>query len=127
MLLRTLEQWEPLTSLALPSAIRALMAATYTEKQLPPGWETLYEADYGEKLADTRLADLCSDIWQESLDDDTVSLRTRLSGDDVLMTLCSERDGSRVTLPEDGRGSLDVARRLHRNAVRIPCSCWKKI
>lgn len=32
------------------------MAATYTEKDVPPGWEALYAEDYGQDLADRRLA-----------------------------------------------------------------------
>ena len=129
VLLRTLEQWEPLTYLSLPSDIRPMMAATYEESDLPPGWEKLYEQTEGRRLAERRLADMASDIWQESLDDEVI-LRTRLSGDDALMVLCTARegrrlvllDGSSVFLPAEGEGALEAAVKLHRNAVRVPCS-----
>ena len=129
VLLRTLEQWEPLTYLSLPSDIRPMMAATYEESDLPSGWEKLYEQAGGRRLAERRLADMASDIWQEALDDEVI-LRTRLSGDDALMVLCTARegrrlvllDGSSVLLPAEGEGALEAAAKLHRNAVRVPCS-----
>lgn len=130
VLLRTLELWEPLEKLTLPSGIRGLMAATYTEKDVPSGWEALYAEDYGRDLADRRLADMGTDIWQVALDD-AVALKTRLSADDALMVLARSREGNRIVLleggeaamPSDGRISLAAARRLHRNTVRIPASC----
>lgn len=129
VLLRTLEQWEPLTYLSLPSDIRAVMAATYEESDVPPGWETLYEQAEGGRLAERRLADMASDIWQESLDDEVI-LRTRLSGDDALMVLCTAREGRRLSLLDGSDvfltagedGALETAAKLHRNAVRVPCS-----
>lgn len=130
VLLRTLELWEPLETLALPSGIRGLMAATYTEKDVPPGWEELYAEGYGRDLADRRLADMGTDIWQVALDD-AAALKTRQSADDALMVLARGRGGDRIALLEgndavmspDGRLSLAVAKRLHRNTVRIPASC----
>lgn len=130
VLLRTLELWEPLERLALPSGIRGLMAATYTEKDVPPGWEDLYAEGYGRDLADRRLADMGTDIWQVALDD-AAALKTRQSADDALMVLARAREGNRIVLLEsdeavmspDGRISLAVAKRLHRNTVRIPASC----
>lgn len=130
VLLRTLELWEPLEELALPSGIRGLMAATYAEKDVPPGWEALYAEDYGQDLADRRLADMGTDIWQVALDD-AAALKTRLSAEDALMVLARAREGDRIALleggeavmPPDGRISLAAARRLHRNTVRIPASC----
>lgn len=129
VLLRTLEVWEALDSLSLPTDIRNLMAATYAEQDVPQGWEELYAEDYGKELADRRLADMGTDIWQAALDD-SVALKTRLSADTALMVLGLFRDGNRLsllegtdtTLSENGRHSLSVARMLHRNAVRIPCS-----
>lgn len=130
ILLRTLELWEPLEHLSLPSSIRGLMAATYEEKDVPPGWDALYAETYGKDLADRRLAEMNADIWQVALDDEAC-LKTRLSADDALLVLCTARDGERfsllegdeLVLPADGRRSLTAARKLHRNTVRIPCSC----
>ncbi len=130
VLLRTLELWESLECLSLPSGIRELMAATYAEQDAPPGWEELYAEGYGRGLADRRLADMATDIWQEALDD-VAALTTRLSADSALMVLIRSRDGnhlclqdgSEVSLPTDGRISLTVAKKLCRNAVRIPISC----
>ncbi len=129
ILLRTLEQWEPLAYLSLPSDIRSMMTATYEESDVPPGWEKLYEESEGRKMAEKRLAELGSDIWQEALDDAAI-LRTRLSGDDALMVLCTARegrsfsllDGSCVLLPVEDAEALEAAAKLHRNAVRVPCS-----
>lgn len=125
-LMRTLDIWENLEELVLPSGIRALMAATYEEKEIPPGWEDLYAERYGKNLAEKRLADMNTDIWQAALDDDA-HLRTRLSGDDALFVLCTARDGTRISLLEgtevmvpEGKISLDAAKKLHRNTVRIP-------
>lgn len=130
VLLRTLDVWEALSSLCLPSDIRGLMAATYTEQEVPSGWEDLYEEDYGKDLADRRLADMGTDIWQVALDD-SLTLKTRLSADTALVVLALSRDGNRLSLlagtdaslSVDGRRTLAVAKVLHRNTVRIPCSC----
>lgn len=130
VLLRTLEVWEPLERLSLPCGIRRLMAATYAEQKNPPGWEKLYLEGYGRDLADRRLAEMGTDIWQVALDD-TAALKTRLSAEDALMVLIRARDGGRLSLlegteavlPADGRMSLAVAKKLYRNAVRIPVSC----
>ena len=92
VLLRTLDVWEALSSLCLPSDIRGLMAATYTEQEVPSGWEDLYEEDYGKDLADRRLADMGTDIWQVALDD-SLALKTRLSADTALVVLvCPETE-----------------------------------
>lgn len=131
VLLRTLELWESLEKLSLPSEIRKLMAQTYEEKDdIPSGWEDLCNEDTGRTLAEKRLADMSTDIWQVALDD-TVALKTRQSAEVALLVLARERDGDRITLldgneitlPVDGRISLEVAKKLHRNTVRIPCSC----
>lgn len=133
VLLRTLEIWESLEKLTLPADIRSLMAATYVEKDVPPGWEQLYAEQYGRELADRRLAEMHTNVWQAALDD-TADLRTRLSADDALMVLCTARDGRRlslleggeIVLPAEDRPSLAAARALHRNTVRIPCSCLRE-
>lgn len=131
ILLRTLEIWENLDGLSLPSEIRKMMAGTYVERSGdPPGWENLYYEDDGRRLAEKRLADMGTDIWQLALDDN-VALKTRLSADDALLVLARGRDSGCITLldgdelifPEDGRVSLAAAKKLHRNTVRIPCSC----
>ena len=107
------------------------MAQTYEEKDdIPSGWEELCNEDTGRTLAEKRLADMSTDIWQVALDDN-VALKTRQSAEVALMVLARERDGDRITLLDgneitlsvDGRISLEVAKKLHRNAVRIPCSC----
>ncbi len=134
-LLRSLEVWEPLACVHLPSAIRGLMAATYAEQDVPPGWDELYAARYGNDLADRRLADMNTDIWQLALDDDA-SLHTRLSGEaTALLVLCTASKGNRLSLLEGSEvvladtavPSLDVAKKLHRNTVRIPLSCLASI
>lgn len=130
VLLRTLEVWEALECLSLPADIRGLMAATYAEREVPPGWEELYAEDYGRDLADRRLADMGTDIWQAALDDGA-ALKTRQSADSALMVLGRSREGKHLfllegtetILPADGRPSLAVARMLHRNTVRIPRAC----
>ena len=129
-LLRTLERWESLACLSLPSEIRELMAATYAESSLPPGWEDLYAEGYGSELAEKRLADINTNIWQVALDD-AADLKTRLSTDDALLVLCLARDreritlleGEEITLPADGCALPAVAKKLHRNTVHIPLSC----
>lgn len=131
ILLRTLELWESLDELSLPSGIRKLMAQTYAEKDdLPSGWEELYKEDNRRRQAEEQLADMSTDIWQVALDDN-VALKTRLSADGALVVLARKRDGARITLldgneitlPVDGSISLQIAKKLHRNTVRIPYSC----
>lgn len=121
VLLRTLEQWEGLDCLPLPSGIRELMAKTYRDEPVPAGWEPFYEKQYGQRLSEQTLAGMNTDIWQMSLND---NIPTRLSDGDYVFVLCTS-GGETVELPGQGSVrpggdfSLSVARKLHRNTVRL--------
>lgn len=127
VLLRSLEQWEPLGSLALPSDIRPLMAATYADKECPPGWEDLADEVRGTAAAAKQLADMGANIWQVALEDDA-GLCTRLSdNEDYTFVLCRADTGKSICLLEesilvvlDKKGiSLQAAKHLHRNTIKI--------
>ncbi len=127
-LLRTLEQWCGRETLALPQDIRALMAATYVDRECPPAWEELWGERYGRETAERTLAKMGANIWQQALSDD-VRLTTRLSdAEDYTFVLCTEDTGTTLHLldrdePVQVGGkqslSLQTAKALHRNAVKI--------
>ena len=54
------------------------MAATYADKECPPGWEDLADEVRGTAAAAKQLADMGANIWQVALEDDA-GLCTRLS------------------------------------------------
>lgn len=127
VLLRSLEQWIGLESLALPSGIRSLLAATYAPSDCPQVWQELEAEQWGEDLAAQTIANMGTNIWKESLDDVT-SPQTRLSDhEEYSLVLCTADANNSLSLLEGGAPVLldkrsptpSLAKALHRNTVRL--------
>jgi len=129
ILLRTLEVWGNILSLVLPQDIRRLLHATYTEPDsLPEAWQQLYDEQFGKRLGMRQQAGLNSDIWRLAGSDAEEYAPTRLSDcPEYSFVMYRGKNGAVITLLDGstvrsdiGGFSLDIARDLHRNALKIP-------
>ena len=135
VLLRTLEVWGNLSSLVLPQDIRGLLHATYTEPDsLPEAWQQLYEEQFGKSLGMRHQAELNVDIWRLAGTDAEEYAPTRLSDcPEYSFVMYRGKKGAVITLldgstirSDQGIFSQVTARKLHRNALKIPGYRLKK-
>lgn len=128
VLLRTLQVWQGLSEVVLPSDIRALLEDTYLERNDDPaGWRELALA-MEDRLAKEHLKALyATNIWNLALEDEE-GLQTRLDDRPTVdLLLC--RDTSQHQLRFlDGRSftwrsgpvPFPLRKAIHENLVRVP-------
>lgn len=129
ILLRTLEVWGKAASVTLPDDIRRFIYATYTEPEfLTEALQELYDAQFGKSAAMKMQAQINTDIWRLAGTDVEEYAPTRLSDHQEygfvmyrsnVKNQITLLDGS-VVNANDKDFRKDTARKLHRNAVRIP-------
>lgn len=128
VLLRSLEVWEGRPSIEIPSDIRVLLDATYTDMgDLPAGWEDLRNKIEGEHFAERMIAETNANLFNLALPDDE-GVQTRLSPvPTISLVLARERRRGQVALLNGDvvqlggeQFSISTARALHRNLVRVP-------
>ncbi|MBR3664084.1 MAG: CRISPR-associated helicase Cas3' [Desulfovibrio sp.] len=127
VLLRTLEQWSRRSQIILPKEIRSIISETYNDKELPESWNELSAEQWAEDLASKRLADMNTNIWSSTVDDD-VNISTRISNhkEMTFVLTCEDAgksikllDGSEINLDQKNT-QLNCAKCLHKNIVKMP-------
>lgn len=138
VLLRSLEQWRDRSTLRLPADIRPILEATYAPPSAgePAGWHELREQMERRKEEMRQQAINATRIWNNPSLPDEEEVQTRYGTcptAHLLLVLSLERvdrisvrlalvDGTRAEV--SGRTwSLDAAKALHRNLVRVPRWC----
>ncbi|MFC1596570.1 CRISPR-associated helicase Cas3' [Planctomycetota bacterium] len=127
VLLRSFEVWKGSQHVELPAQIRALIEATYAERdEDPASWRALWDDWFGTDSAKKMLATRNSNIWTVALEDDE-GVQTRLNEIPTLsLVLCrklSKTDAEFLDASQaDFRGEefrLATAQAIHRNVVRV--------
>lgn len=129
ILLRTLDVWSRASSVTLPDDIRKLIHETYAEPEfISEAMQKLYDEQFGKNAAMHMQARINTDVWRLAGTDMEEYAPTRLS-DHLEYGFIMYRDNknNNITLLD---GSVvnanskefvkDTARKLHRNAVKIP-------
>lgn len=128
VLLRSLEVWQGRPSIEIPSDIRVLLDATYTDLgELPAGWADLRNKIEGDRFAERMIAERNTNLFNLALPDDE-GVQTRLNPvPTISLVLAKERRRGQVVLLngdlvqlEAEQFSISTARALHRNLVRVP-------
>ncbi len=134
VLLRSLEIWQNLEQISIPSKIRALIEATYEARDdLPTAWEDLLKETEEKSAKHRNLALRNTNIWSVQLED-REGTQTRLDERPTsVLVLCRKRFGNEVrfldethALFERQKFQLAAAQALHRNLVRIPRWCFER-
>lgn len=124
VLLRSLEVWRAREVLVIPDDIRALLEATYLEREEAESWLKLCDEGYAQTLVYRQKALTSSNIWQAALDD-REGVQTRLNElPTVSLILCQDGgacfiDGTAVP-HNTAEFSYRAARAIHRNLVKVP-------
>lgn len=124
ILLRTLEQWESLSQISLPSDIRKIISDTYREKTAcQKSLESLLEKQSGKDDKEKRAAKMEANIWQSSSDDRRVPQTRRFDYSEYTFAVCTEKDEELTLLdgtPFPGNLSKrEQTKALGRNAVSV--------
>jgi CRISPR-associated endonuclease/helicase Cas3 len=134
VLLQSLKQWQQIETLLLPDDIRALVEATYVDRQQePPGWQDLRRELEDQKATLRQLALNNTNIWLQPALPDEEGVQTRISTRPTVqlvlvqeviqtkarMTRVQTLNGEIVELRER-KWSFEAAKAIHRNLVRIP-------
>ena len=134
VLLRTLEEWSSPCErvIKIPSEIRSLLEATYTERgNEPKGWEAWKQEIQGDEFAKKQIAHMAANIWNPMLDDHE-GVQTRIAEiKTVQLILSTSLEGKQLSLLSSERANLaddifrlDTARALHKNLVKVPKSVF---
>ena len=132
VLLRSLEVWKKVQTVAIPAQIRQLIEATYLERNdEPESWQELFLEGEAESIAYRQNALMSSNIWQVALDD-REGVQTRLNEmPTVTMILCRNLTDKDVMFVDkentnfSGEGFVfATAKGIHRNLVKVPEYCF---
>ena len=135
ILLRSLDVWKKQNDIIVPQQIRALIEATYEERDDDPeAWQKLYDDTHGKMLAYRQKALMSSNIWQVALNDEE-GVQTRLNElPTVVLVLCLFFSSSEVVFVDGTSGHiggddylLSVAQGIHRNLVRVPRHMFDRV
>lgn len=136
VLLRTARVFEGRTSLILPSDIRALMEATYTEEGItdePEAWKEIRNTLEKDLQLQAGLAESATNVLAQQSRRDAEGILTRRQGAptrDVILLKSCERNGpddwritgldGEIVVASDFEWRFAVAKLLSRNLVRAP-------
>ena len=135
VLLRSLREWSGRHSITLPADIRQILEATYSDSTPtePNSWQELREELEKEKQTLADLAYKATAIWTNPALPDDEGIQTRYGGVPTAMLLpayaIEAHDKGAMTLhllsgekvtASAREWSLEVAKAIHRNLVRIP-------
>lgn len=128
VLLRSLEVLKnQKNEIEIPLQIRQLLESTYIDRENDPeSWQELYNEWFGSDSAKRMQADLNSNIWMLPLDDHE-GVQTRVNDIKTIpMVLCKDIKGNEIVFGDGStvhiaaeQYSLDTARAMHRNTVKI--------
>ena len=133
VLLKSLQLWNGIKSVCLPSGIRKLLEGTYKiGKNEPREWEKLAEEIVGDRFAQETAARFETNVWSPLLNDEEGTANTRVNNYPTIQTiLCKYRDEKKIVLLNDeivelakNTYSLSAARAVNRNIVRVPKHCF---
>lgn len=127
VLLRSLEIWKDNSHILIPSQIRALIEATYVERENEPlSWQQLSDNWFGTDSAKKMCAARNSNLWQVALEDEE-GVQTRINEmSTVSVVLCKSLDKrNALFIDETSHGlgdefSLALAQSIHKNLVKVP-------
>ena len=127
VLLRSLEIWQKLSSLTIPTDIRSLIEATYADRaDEPDSWQQLYCDWLGTASAMEMHAARNSNFWDLALED-REGVQTRLNEmPTVNLVLCRSCNSQAVTFLDTStmqitaEFKLEYAQAIHRNLVKAP-------
>lgn len=134
VLLRSLEVWKTQQHILLPAQIRALLEATYEEREDDPeSWRALWDEWFGTDSAKKMLAARNTNLWTVPLDDEE-GVQTRLNEMPTLsLVLCRRLSKTDAEFLDATRGDfrgdefrLPTAQAIHRNVVRVPARSFVK-
>ena len=129
VLAQTLSIWSAISQVSLPSQIRELIEATYSEPEdLPPAWEELRAQLEGSDMARKLKARMNTNVWQQAWEDAEENAPTRLiEHTEFPFVLYQKKEGAKMILLDDSAIDTstsdfcsETARNLHRNMVKIP-------
>ncbi len=132
ILLRTLNLWNSLEAINIPSEIRFCLESTYKElEDEPESWIALNDEWFGKNYAEKDSADMASNLWNVQLHDEE-GIQTRLNENPtVSLVLCSIRDGNKLSFSDGStvavvkdKFSIKTARAISKNIVKIPRYCF---
>lgn len=129
VLLRTLEEWSsPVRQLIqIPSDIRNLLEATYTERENEPkGWEAWKQENQGDEYSEKMMADMESNIWSPLLPDEEGKKTRLIEIETVQLIMAQSVNKKTIVLLNGDRANLagdvfqiNAARALHRNVLKV--------
>ncbi len=136
VLLRSLQQWSMRVSLRLPEDIRDLLEATYANAAIdePPAWAELRDELEKQKNRMAMKALNATSVWNNPALNDEEGVQTRWASYQTAHLLLATEvtalgswgvdaillDGSQIKTREREDWSLNIAKAIHRNLVRIP-------
>jgi len=135
ILLRSLDVWKKQNDIIVPQQIRALIEATYEERDdEPDAWLKLCDDTHGKMLAYRQKALMSSNVWQVALNDEE-GVQTRLNEmPTVVLVLCQSFSSAVVVFVDGTSGHiggddylLSVAQGIHRNLVRVPRHLFDRV
>lgn len=129
VLLRTLEEWSSPTGrvIQIPSDIRNLLQATYTERSdEPKGWEAWKQENQGDEYSEKMLADMEANIWSPLLTDEE-GKKTRLIEIETVQLIMAQSVNKKIIVLLNGETvdlfgdvfQINAARALHRNVLKV--------
>ncbi|MCX6566619.1 MAG: CRISPR-associated helicase Cas3' [Candidatus Aminicenantes bacterium] len=133
VLLRTLQVWEGLKQIIIPTHIRSLIEATYSERvNDSASWHELYLKLLDQSQKHRQLALINTNVWSQPDMPDEEGVQTRLNElptvDVVLCRKVSDKeavllDGNHILL---GRTPfcLITAQGIYKNMIKVPLYCF---
>jgi CRISPR-associated endonuclease/helicase Cas3 len=128
VLLRSLEVWNALQGIAIPTQVRSLIEETYEERgDEPESWQTLFGEWFATDSGKKFFANRNSNLWTVALEDEE-GVQTRLNEILTLSLVLCRRISKTAAEFIDGSGAvlggdefrLATAQAIHRNLVRVP-------
>lgn len=135
VLLRTLQVWQGLKKISIPKQIRALIRATYEDRDNEPeSWLKLSEDTIGKAFAYRQKAAMSSNIWNIPLPDEE-GIQTRLNELPTIdLILCRNISEHEAVFADRSQACLEgneyrfaTAQSIHKNLVRVPEYCFDHI
>lgn len=135
VLLRSLEVWRSQAEVTIPSQIRKLIESTYEDRDgEPPALSYLFNEWYGTDSAMKMKAQMSSNYWQPSLDDQE-GIQTRLNElQTATMVLCRAITKQSITLVDTTTAELGgdlfrfaTAKAIHKNLVKVPLHHFDRV
>jgi CRISPR-associated endonuclease/helicase Cas3 len=135
VLLRSLEVWKAIHTVAIPSQIRQLIESTYAvQDNEPEAWQQLSDEWFGTDSAKEMLASRNSNLWQLALEDKE-GVQTRINEmPTVPVVLCRSLNKWEATFIDGSSGKLGAdafdfatAQNVHKNLVKVPEYCFDRV